>query len=456
MPPLLALALCFAGVVFLLRVERKQTPDVTPALWIPTVWVLYVASRPIALWLKSEIQNPDASGPLDLGVLIVFFLSTLMILSRRRGQWASAMRENPWLVALFMFMTISVIWSVIPATSLKRLVKEVLAFMMALAVLSEPSPRRAIESILRRGTFILIPFSLVLIKYFPDYGVNYGRWSGDQEWQGVAQQKNMLALICVISAIFLIWSIIKRWKDKGPSVWKYQAHAEALLLLLTFYLLGGPDHSVFYSATSTYAFLGGALVCGWILLLEKRGKRIKAGTLTAVTIFLIFFGVAVVFTSGSGIRFFASSAGRDATLTGRTLVWTSLLPTVMDSPILGRGFGGFWTSKTRDAFEISGAHSGYLDVLLGTGFIGLFLLTMFLLSSCRKAHRELSHDLSWGLLWICYLILALVHNISESSVDSFTAQLTATLLFFTVCSSAKSPGDHESNGAADEEEPAGP
>ena len=405
------------------------------------------------LWLKSENQDPDASGPLDLGVLIVLFLSAFMILSRRRGQWAGALKENPWLMALFVFMTVSVIWSVIPATSLKRLVKEALAVMMALTVLSEPSPRRAIESILRRTTFILIPFSLVLIKYFPDYGVDYGRWSGAQEWRGVAQQKNSLALICVISAIFLLWSLFRRWRKEDPPVWKYQTASEVIILVLTFYLLGGPGHSLFYSATSVYAFLAGLLGTIWIYVREKSGKPVKAGWLVGVTVLIVVFGIVTVFISGSTIGFFASTAGRDATLTGRTQVWTSLLPVVMDSPLNGRGFGGFWTSKTRDVFEISGAHSGYLDVLLGTGFIGLFLLTMFLVSSCRKAHKELSHDLSWGLLWIWYLIVVLVHNIGESSVDSFTAQLTAILLFFTVCSSEKTHAIQGPDGPPDEEGP---
>jgi O-antigen ligase len=306
------------------------------------------------------------------------------------------------------------------------------------------------ESLLRRITYILIPFSLILIKYFPVYAVDYGPWSGEQEWIGVAQQKNSLASLCIISAIFLLWSLIKRWRDKVPPVWKYQFHAESLLLLVTFYLLGGPDHSVFYSATSTYAFLGGALVCGWILLLEKLGKRIKTGALTAVIVSLILLGVVTVFISGSGIRFFASSAGRDATLTGRTQVWTSLLPVVMTSPVVGKGFGGFWTSRTRDAFDISGAHSGYLDVVLGIGIVGLFLVAMFLVSSGRKARDELSRDVSWGVLWIGYLIVAAIHNIGESSIDTFTAQLTAVLLFFTICFSGRSRVSQEPVSPPDE------
>ena len=437
MPPLLALTLCLTAVVFLLRLERKQCPQVTRALWIPAIWMFVIASRPIGLWFNARSTDPDASSPLDLAYLIILFLLALIVLSRRRALWTGAMKDNPWVLTLVLFMLVSILWSDIPDVSFKRWIKELLAVLMALVVFSEPHPRQAMESIFRRTTYILIPFSIILIKYFPDYAVDYGAWSGKQEWIGVAQQKNSLASMCVISAIFIIWSLLKRWKGSDPSVWKYQTHAEILLLLLTFYLLGGPDHSVFYSATSTYAFLGGMLCCAWIVLREKPGKRVKSGALMAVIVVLILLGVATVFVSGSGIRFFASSAGRDATLTGRTQVWTSLLPVVMKRPAFGRGFGGFWTSKTREAYQISGAHSGYLDVVLGIGLVGLVLVSMFLLSSCRKAMGERSQGADWGLLWSCYIIVAAIHNIGESSIDTFTAQLTAILLFFAIGSSGR-------------------
>lgn len=450
MPPLLALSFCTAFVIFLLRLERNQAPGVTRALWIPTIWLLYIASRPIGIWFQAESTNPDAGSSMDRVFLTVLMLFALIILSRRKSHWTEALKENLWLMVLIVFMLVSVIWSSIPGISFKRWIREFQAVLMSFVVLSESSPRQAMESVLRRASYILIPFSLVLIKYFPIYGVEYGRWSGEQMWRGVAQQKNGMALACIISAVFMMWSLFRRWQEKGPPAWKYQTHAEVLILLLTFYLLGGPQHRVFYSATSTYALLAGLICCAWVYLRERSGKRVNSIPLLAMMSFLIFFGVASVFIGGSGIGIFASTAGRDATLTGRTEVWTSLLPVVMGSPIVGQGFGGFWTSKTRDLYKISGAHSGYLDVLLGIGFVGLILVSLFLLSSCRKAHSELSQDFYWGLLWICYLTMCLVHNIGESSVDSFTTQLTAVLLFFAVSSTANRQAEHKPNENLDE------
>jgi len=423
-------------VVFLLRLERKQAPDVTRALWIPTIWMLYIASKPLGYWFQLRNVNPETGSPVDRAFLTFLILAALVVLFRRGFDWTGAIRKNAWLVLLIVFMLISVVWSEIPGISFKRWIKELQAVLMAFVVLSEPSPRKAMESILRRTTYILIPFSLVLIKYFPIYGVEFGRWSGSQYWIGVALQKNGLARLCIFAGIFLMWSLLRRWKGDSASVWKYQTHTEIFLLLLTLYLLGGPQQSLFYSATATYAFAMGIIVCSWIYFMMKSGKKVESRSLTAITSFIIVFGIVSVFIGGSSIKFFASSAGRDATLTGRTQVWASLLPVVMDSPLVGKGFGGFWTPGTRDLFQISEAHSGYLEILLGLGFIGILLFSVFLLSSCRKAHQELSSDFYWGLLWIAYIIVSVIHNIGESTIDTFTSQLTAVLLFFSI-SSAK-------------------
>lgn len=434
MPPLLALVLCVAFVLFLLRLERKQSPDVTRALWIPTIWMLYIASKPLGRWLQSSSGAPEAGSPLDRAFQIFLILVALVILVRREFDWSGAIKENAWLVTLVLFMLVSIIWSDLPAISFKRWVREFLAILMAFVVLSEPSPRKALASILRRATYVLIPFSPLLIKYFPEYGVEYGRWSGGQMWIGVTLQKNSMANLCMISIVFLIWSLVRRWQGHNAQVWKYQTLMEIFVLGLAFWLMGGPSGDVFYSATSVYALSAGLLVYGGYLIAKRYNWRISAGALRSVVIIIIVFGIVSVFTGGSRLGFFASSAGRSATLTGRTEVWASLLPVVMRSPLVGGGFGGFWTPKTQELFQITGAHSGYLDVLIGLGFVGIMLVSLFFLSSCRKAHKVLSHDFDWAILWICYIIMSVVHNIGESSLDSFTSYLTAIILFFTVSS----------------------
>lgn len=434
LPSILAIILCTAFVLFLLRLDHKQSSEMTRALWIPTIWMLYIASKPLGIWFPSLGGDPESGSPLDRAFLIVLMCVALWILVRRKYDWRAAMKENAWVVVLIIFMLVSILWSDIPYISFKRWIREFQAVLMAFVVHSEPLPRQALESILRRTTYILIPFSLLLIKYFPVYGRIYGRWSGGEQWIGVALQKNGLCRLCLIATFFLIWSLIRRRQGQNPPVWKYQTHAEIFILVITIRLMGGPGGSLSYSATAITALGVGFLVYLGFHLLKKFGINLGASILMTIVVIIIIFGIVTFFVGGSNLNFYISIVNRDPTLTDRTEIWASLLPVAMQRAILGRGFGGFWTPRTRDAFEVSEAHSGYLDVLLNLGFVGILLVSTFLLSSCRKAHSELSHDFDWAVLWICFLVMAVVHNITETSIDSLTNQLTATILFLTVSS----------------------
>jgi O-antigen ligase len=81
------------------------------------------------------------------------------------------------------------------------------------------------------------------------------------------------------------------------------------------------------------------------------------------------------------------------------------------------------------------AHNGYLGVILDYGFIGLGLVLLFILSCARKAVKSMASDLDWGIFFICFILMLLVHNIAESSIQTFTYTLTAITLFLSVTSS---------------------
>jgi exopolysaccharide production protein ExoQ len=346
-------------------------------------------------------------------------------------------------MVLIIFMLVSILWSPIPDTSFVRWIREIQAVLMAFVVLSERSPRRAIESILRRTTYVLIPFSLILIRFFPGYGRVYNRWSGDVQWIGVTLQKNGLGRLCLISVIFLLWSLVRRRQGHNDPVWKFQTLTEIFLLGIAFWLLKGPGIGG-YSATALASLAMGLLVYAGLRIAKKRGIIVSAGALQVVVALIILFGIVTIFTSGTILGSMAPSIGRNSTLTDRTAIWQAVLPAAMQHPWLGHGFGSFWTLKNKEFYTVGEAHSGYLDELLDLGFMGLLLVSLFYLSSCRKACRMLSADFDWGALWICYLIAAVVHNITESSINTFTTQLPATILILAVACSSDSPGPDDS------------
>jgi|ERR1051326_907100 O-antigen ligase len=434
MPRTLAL-LCVAGFsAFLLKwYDAKARPKVSPALWIPSIWMLISASRPLARWFS---YGEDAESSLDQAVLGGLFLCGLIVLTRRRMRWATLLRENVWLVLLLLYMLISVLWSDLPGTAFKRWIRELGALIMALVVLTDRAPRQAMLSVLRRVVYILIPLSLVLIKYFPDLGVAYGRWSGGLMWTGVTLQKNGLGRLCLIAMFFLIWTLTRRQLGRDVAVNKYQTWAEVLLLLMTLWLLKGPTIQA-YSATAVTSLAVGLITFGGLFAIKRMRQYHWSYGLLVVLVVAILNGFAMPIIKGraqaaneaAGAN---SAMGRDASFTGRTDVWRGLLPDLESNLLLGVGFGSFWTPENRVMHDIGEAHNGYLDLSLELGLVGFVLLSMFLLSLCAKAIRALVYDFDWASFVICSVLMVAIHNTTESSLNSFGSPLTALLIFLAI------------------------
>jgi exopolysaccharide production protein ExoQ len=438
MPPILSLILCTIFVMWLLTLDHKSSPDNSYALWLPTSWILLVAGKPLGAWFLSGPRAEDEMGsPLDRSFIIILIVLGLIILFRRRFAFFKAIKDNFWLMFLAVFMLLSTLWSDIFFTSLTRWIREILtALIMSFLILSENNPREAILSILRRTTYTLIPFSLLLIKYYPLYGVQYGRWSGELMWIGATTQKNGLGILCLIVIFFLSWSLIRRRQNRKLRTTRFQPIAELFLITLSLYLLKGPSIYAM-SATSAVTLAIGVTAFFVLLLLNKSKIHPGANTISAIIVAIIIFGILTVFTSGETVGSLTSTVGRDSTLTGRTEIWQQYLPMAMQQPLLGHGFGGFWTAKIIDYQGVNEVHNGYLEVILHLGFIGLIFVSLFLLLSCRRARQIMEDDFYWASFWLCFLLMSVIHNTAESSIDSFSRVSTAILVFLYVASSSK-------------------
>jgi O-antigen ligase len=435
MTPPIALLLCTIFVLFLLRLDSKQFPNASWSLWIPTVWMLAIASRGLNFWFGSGVEDIEDGGGYDRVFQLSLLLIGVMLLARRRFKWSAALKYNWWVILLVAYMLISVLWTDAPLPSFKRWVRQLVAVGMAFLVASEDEPRLALESVFRRTVYILIPFSLLVIEYYPHIGVQDLR-GGDVWWQGLAVHKNSMARFCVVAILFMLWAFTKRWRGIENKVVWYQPHVEIVVFLVTLYLFMGPKHTLTYSATSTVSLAVGVTGFIWLLWLKRRGKIISANSFMIIIGTVITLGIVSVFTVSSTLVDVSSLLGRSETLTGRTEIWSTLVPFVGESPIFGLGLGRTpWGGNP---------HNGYLYIVLSLGFVGFALLCLFLLSSSRRAQRELTVDFDWGILWSCGLVMAVVHNIAESTMSSFGNPLSALLLLMYVgCNADNYRGDVE-------------
>ena len=455
MPPTLALLLCTAFVLFLLGLERRASRSVSPAVWIPTVWMLIIASRPLPTWFVDPgvvvIRDNESGSVLDRWVLTALAVAAVIVLVRRRIDCWGILRRHKWLVALLAYMFASTFWSDFTLIAIRRWTRELIVVGMALVILSEVDPQRALASLLRRTAYVLVPFSVLLIRYYPLLGRSYGKFSGIEMWTGVTGQKNHLGRLCMISALFLLWALYRRWRERprvreGSYPW-----ADVSVIVIALYLLVGSHSS---TSLATLA-LGATTYLGLRLFRNLKLAVPQVGLLALVTFFMVL-GVSTPFLGGSTVSGFTAWLNRDDTLTGRTDVWADVLPAWAQQPLLGYGFGSFWTDARRTHYDIPNAHNGYLDILLELGEVGLAFYTVWVLSCARQLHRALANDYDWASLGICLLLMALVYNVTESALNTFTEQMTVVPALVTLVLSCriKSPAASVPNAASRVETPA--
>jgi O-antigen ligase len=361
--------------------------------------------------ITQSVESVEGGSPLDRLVLSILIILALLILFRRKIEWSRILKDNFWLILLFLYMGLSILWSDFPFVSFKRWIRSSAVILMALVVLSERKPFQALESIFRRSAYVLIPFSLVLVKYFPIYGRQYGIWEGKEMWTGVATQKNGLGQICALFAIVLIWAALKDWRSGDFLKIKSQAFADALVLAIAFFLLRGPGIS--YSATSI-----GILSIGIAtLLLLYWSENLARWLTTHLKAIIVALALILLLIGDSLVKIVASTFGRDETLTGRTEIWNTLLDFASRNPLFGVGYGGFWGLETEitSKLGVGQSHNGYIEVYLELGIVGIVLLSAFLLAFCGRIRRELYHLFDWGVFGICFLLIALLYNITESA-----------------------------------------
>jgi exopolysaccharide production protein ExoQ len=429
MPNYLILVLCTAFVFFLLRLERKESEDVSAAVWIPTIWILAISSKPMVVWFGAVGSN-ETGSPLDRILLTSLIVAGIVIITHRQLDWVDVLRQQGWLLALILYMLVSTLWSDITLISIRRWIREVLVLIMTLVIMSEANPHQAFKSLLRRSAFVLIPFSILLIKYYPALGVEYAKWSGDMMWTGVTLHKNSLGRLCVISAFSMLWTLHRRWRDKPRNSGYYQNLADISVLFVAVYLLKGAENS--YSATSIGCFAIGIAVFLGLLWCRKLRIAVPQSVLLALVVLFIGFGASAPFMGGSNVAKFSSSLGRDETLTGRTEVWSDLVKAFNHQPLLGVGFGSFWTDARRRFYLVPHAHNGYLDILLELGLMGFVLTIVWLLSCARKLQNALMQNYEWASMAISLLAIMIIGNTTESSLNDLSEPMTSVLILASI------------------------
>jgi len=415
LPPRLALLLTVALIVFLFRRDIRENPNVTSALWLPLLWLVITCSRPVSAWLNifglpvAGAASLEDGSPLDACFYFTLIAGGIYVLNQRQVNLGEIFRNNGWLVVFLLYFFIAITWSDIPLVALKRWVKTAGLPIMALIVFTEPDLEEALARLMKRCAYVIIPVSILFIKYYPELGRTYDQWTGQSLQAGVAMGKNGLGFNCLMFGFFFFWHLLQTWKAD-----RSKARRNELLLIGVFLIMISWLLRQAHSATSVMCLLVGISV---MVLLGRRwvNKRfIVMYILLAIVVLVLAeltFGISA---------YVAELLQRDATLTNRTLIWADLLK-MKTNPIFGVGFESFWSAERVEqlpegfASHINEAHNGYLETYLTLGLVGLFILVGLLIAAFRKIRQGILSNFQFGRFRLGFFIVVVMYNWTEVS-----------------------------------------
>jgi len=393
------------------RDTRKRT-DLPLSLWLPTLWLMRCGSRSIDYWI----------GGSDIGRLDPILISVLMtcgffVLMRRRCNWGGIFANNSALFIFYGYLVVSELWVDNLENPLVKIFRPVGDLIMALVVATEINPRESIITMFRRCSFLLIPMSIVLIRYFPELGRLQDKHWGADIWMGVTTHKNPLGQTCIVSALAFLWALVEAQRNGRP-LWRQAI--PLLYLAMTLYLFNGGGSSDSRSSTAIICLML-AIGLFWVFgRMQDRPGLVFRRIIWGAVVFVVVSAILGVF--GTSLQaVVAETQGKNATLSDRTYLWHDVVRLGMQRPILGTGYGGFWVSSIFPKLSPMvnnhplEAHNGYLETFANLGFVGVGLLAWGILQSLLNASKMMQSDFEYGRLRLVLLFMVIVMNYAEAT-----------------------------------------
>jgi len=411
MHPSVALLLWAVLLFALFRLDPAREAEISWALWVPLCWFFISQTRLPSQWLGRTTGSLatafEEGNAFDRPILFGLILLSVLILGSRSFRWREFFSLNSALTAFLILGLASCLWSDYTSIALKRWIRDLGNYFAILVVLSDPQPLQAVRTFFRRLFFIVIPLSLLMIKYFTYNAIHYDFWTGLPEYVGAATSKNTLGAACMFSGILFFWDTVVRWPERGESRTKQIILLNIIFFVMSFYVLRLSN-----SATSLACLILGCAVILAYQFWRQRPAFIK-------TLIPVSLGSYVILAYGFGLNdFVARIFGRDPSLTGRTNVWKAVL-SVNTNWLLGTGYESFWLGdRMYQVWGLAGlvteAHNGYLEIYLTFGIVGLFVLAAILISSYRTICRSFTQS-ALAPLVLAFWTLALFYNITEAA-----------------------------------------
>jgi exopolysaccharide production protein ExoQ len=343
--------------------------------------------------------NSHGSAVHVITVAAILMICSILIASRFSSLPALWTRMRV-LLALPVLAVASSLWSVEPAQSLISGTILLIFTLFALYVGDAFSFDEQFELIMLVAA-VALPLSIGLALFVPSMGAS------EAGWRGIFGHKQNCA---AVSTLWLVTAL--HWRASGI----YQRIFRVACVLMCGILL------IMSASRTGWALALAALsITAAIWVMQKMPG--KESLLVLLLIVALAGGVGYVVVHYS--TDIVTAAGKDPTLSQRTIIWSAVWGEILKRPVLGYGLSAFWKGlygPSQNIVLISGwnvfqAQDGFLDVCLGVGFLGLGLVAIMVAQATKNAMRAFRANHQAYVRWCIVIILCtLLYNIGESTI----------------------------------------
>jgi exopolysaccharide production protein ExoQ len=271
----------------------------------------------------------------------------------------TVLKQNLLIPSMLVLALCSSLWSASFMITVQMCIEVGLCTLFACYLSGRFRTERLMQLLILMGVAAAL-LSVAFAVALPSYGVFHGY--GSSSWQGICNHKNTLG----VSMAFLLTPIFfTKAYGRGRKV--------VYIGLLLFLIYKSQSRGAWFDTAGMLIFVG------WLTLMRKVNLR-DVRLLLLVTATASVAGVLI------GVHFWpllAATVGKDATMTGRTAIYSEIWQSIMKRPFFGYGFGGFWYPGSLESQRVGLAlgwpnigysENGVLELALQIGFVGVALV----------------------------------------------------------------------------------
>jgi O-antigen ligase len=349
------------------------------------------------------------------------------------------LRGNLALLLLLIWAALSIAWSQDRLHTLSEAVTLVGTTLIIIWMAQTIEWQSQLKIILWAGAISGI-LSLAFALALPGRGIDYEHGGA---WQGIFFSKNHLGRMMLF---FLTPAFYFRTAENQTLILRAFRYSYIVLCLG---LIGMSRSKTAIPVAAIY------LVFTATMFFSRRLRAMDRKFLILAMAILFSVAALVILPNLTAL---VREMGGDPTLTGRTVIWSQLLISVWKQPWTGYGYGAFWGAGEGWAafmriygamhFTAAYAHSGYIDVLLQLGAVGLALILAMVAKATYTGLRELGGNQGARVEWCCAIVfVSVIYNVDE--VTFAAAKALPWIMLLLACLNLYSVQQEEQAAASD-------